>query len=151
MRILIEKSLRRLTFFDDGDRPLLRCPVSLGRAEGPKQRAGDYRTPEGVYYVCLVKENGKYGPSLGLSYPSLRDAREAAAEGRLDPALLPLFEQAEAERRRPPWGTPLGGEIYIHAGGASDNWTAGCVALEPNDMDRLFALAGPGTDVDIRP
>lgn len=151
MRILIEKSLRRLTLWNDEGQPVLECPVGLGRAEGPKRRAGDLRTPEGAYTICLIKENGKYGPSLGLSYPSLADARAAAADGRLDPALVPLFAEAEAEHRRPPWGTPLGGEIYIHAGGASSDWTAGCIALEPADMDRLFALAGPGDRVDIRP
>ena len=58
MRVLIEKSLRRLTLFDDENRALLQCPAGLGRAEGPKKRAGDFRTPEGAYYVCLVKENG---------------------------------------------------------------------------------------------
>lgn len=40
--------------------------VALGcEPEGPKQREGDGRTPEGVYAICLVKERGKYGRSLG--------------------------------------------------------------------------------------
>ena len=147
----MEKALRRLTLFAEDGTVLLRCPAGLGRAEGAKRRSGDLRTPEGAYYVCLKKENGKYGPSLGLSYPSLADARAAAGDGRLDPALVPLFAQAEAERRRPPWGTALGGEIYIHAGGAGSDWTAGCVALEPADMDRLYALARPGDPVTILP
>ena len=151
MRVLIEKRKRLLTLLDDAGRPALQCPVGLGRADGPKRREGDLRTPEGEYYICLAKENGKYGPSLGLSYPSLADARAAAGDGRLDPALVPLFAQAEAERRRPPWGTALGGEIYIHAGGAGSDWTAGCVALEPADMDRLYALARPGDPVTILP
>ena len=46
-------------------------------------------------------------------------------------------------------GTALGGEIYIHAGGSGENWTAGCIALEPEDMDALFAACGLGTPVTI--
>ena len=67
MRVIIEKHERRLTVFEGG-REVFRCRVALGcEPEGPKQREGDGRTPEGVYTICLVKERGKYGRSLGLS------------------------------------------------------------------------------------
>ena len=145
----MEKALRRLTLFAEDGAVLLRCPVGLGRAEGAKRRSGDLRTPEGAYYVCLKKENGKYGPSLGLSYPSAADAEYGVRAGIIGGELLPLFRQAEANRVRPPWGTALGGEIYIHAGGSGENWTAGCIALEPEDMDALFAACGLGTPVTI--
>ncbi|MFR5856107.1 MAG: L,D-transpeptidase family protein [Lachnospiraceae bacterium] len=39
---------------------------------------------------------------------------------------------------RPPWGTALGGEIYLHEGGTASDWTQGCIALESADMARLF-------------
>ena len=149
MKALIEKAERRLTLFADDGSVLFRCRAAFGRADGPKRRAGDLRTPEGDYYVCLVKPQGKYGPSLGLSYPSVRDAREGVRLGVIGPELLVLFERAEAEHTRPPWGTALGGEIYIHAGGSAENWTAGCVALEPEDMGVLFPLCGLGTPVTI--
>ena len=69
MRITVEKQKRRLTL-TDGDRTLFSCPVALGSAPmGPKRAAGDGKTPEGEYYVCL-KKMGKYGPSLGVSYPN---------------------------------------------------------------------------------
>ena len=129
---------------------MMACRVGLGRAEGPKHRSGDLRTPEGDYYVCLKKENGKYGPSLGLSYPSVADAVNGVRESLIGEELLPLFEQAEAAHTRPPWGTALGGEIYIHAGGSAENWTAGCIALDPEDMDALFAQCDMGTPVTIR-
>ncbi len=150
MRIVIEKARRRLTLYADDGTEVLACRAGLGRSEGPKRRSGDLRTPEGEYYVCLKKENGKYGPSLGLSYPSLADAERGAGEGLISKELLLLFEQAEASRTRPPWGTALGGEIYIHAGGSAEDWTAGCVALDPEDMDALFAQCGMGTSVIIR-
>ena len=82
MRVIIEKHERRLTVFE-GEREVFRCRAALGREpEGPKQREGDGRTPEGVYVICLVKERGKYGRSLGLSYPGIRDAQEALLRGR---------------------------------------------------------------------
>ncbi|MBQ8081625.1 MAG: L,D-transpeptidase [Clostridia bacterium] len=150
-KILIEKSLRRLTLLRE-DGPAFSCPIALGsQPVGHKARAGDGKTPEGQYAVCLIKERGKFGPSLGLSYPSLRDARAAVLDDRLDPALLPLFEAAERTGNRPPWGTPLGGEIYIHGGGASSDWTAGCVALHDDDMAALFPLCPLGTPVEILP
>lgn len=151
-RLIIEKSLRRLTLYAQDGAILLACRVALGKTPvGHKQREGDGRTPEGRYYVCLRRENGKFGPALGISYPSEEDARRAVSEGRLDANLLPLFEDAERQQKRPPWGTPLGGEIYVHGGGADRDWTAGCVALEQADMDRLFALCKEGDEVLILP
>ena len=94
----MEKALRRLTLFAEDGTVLLRCPAGLGRAEGAKRRSGDLRTPEGAYYVCLKKENGKYGPSLGLSYPSAADAEYGVRAGIIGGELLPLFRQAEAKR-----------------------------------------------------
>ena len=77
MRVVIEKRSRRLTVLD-GERELFHCRAALGREpEGPKRREGDGRTPEGVYTICLVKERGKYGRSLGLSYPGVEDAQAA--------------------------------------------------------------------------
>ena len=32
---------------------------------------------------------------------------------------------------------------------SGENWTAGCIALEPEDMDALFAACGLGTPVTI--
>ena len=131
---------------------MLHCRVALGKAPiGHKMREGDGKTPEGAYFVCLRREKGKYGFSLGISYPSLTDAKNAVSEGRLDEALLHLFEEAERETKRPPWGTSLGGEIYIQAGGSDRDWTAGCIALDEGDMEKLFAMIDHGDRVEIIP
>jgi murein L,D-transpeptidase YafK len=151
VRIIVTKSERRLILLSEG-RALLDARVALGRApEGPKRRQGDGRTPEGLYRVCLVKPNGKYGKSLGLSYPNAGDARRAFAERAIDADELRAIESAEAEGRRPPWGTALGGEIYLHEGPVDADWTQGCVALAPEDMARLFACADRIEAVEIRP
>lgn len=151
MRIIIEKALRRLRVTQDG-RELFACPVGLGRApEGAKQASGDGRTPEGSYFICLVKENGKYGRSLGLSYPGPEDAENALKKGLIDQRTFDNILLAHREHRRPPWGSPMGGEIFIHEGGAAEDWTQGCIALETRDMDRLFALYPQVDEVRIVP
>ena len=149
--ILIEKARRQLTLFLPGQAPL-RFPVALGGApEGTKRAEGDGRTPEGRYCVCTRNARSKFHLALGLSYPSAADARAALREGRVDAATCAAICRAEAEGRRPPWDTPLGGFIMIHGGGASGDWTAGCVALEDAAMDALWPLCPLGTAVEIRP
>lgn len=151
MRIVVEKHSRRLTLYE-GERAVFTCRAALGREPaGPKRREGDGRTPEGSYTVCLVKEQGKYGRSLGLSYPGAEDAQAAFARGEIDAGALEAVERAHREGRRPPWGTALGGEIYIHEGGAASDWTQGCIALEQGDMDYIFPLRGQIERVEIRP
>ncbi len=150
-RILIEKSKRRLSLLM-GEELLFSCTVALGRCPvGPKQREGDGRTPEGLYTICLVKEQGKYGRSLGLSYPNQRDADAALTDLRIDLATHQAISQRLAQGQRPPWGTPLGGEIYIHEGGTATDWTQGCIALESADMDILFPQWQQVETVEIVP
>lgn len=144
--ILIEKQKRRLTL-SDGARTLFSCPVALGKCPlGHKTRAGDMKTPEGEYFICLKRGTGKFGPALGVSYPSLSDAKSGGITGEL----LALFAHAEAARTRPPWGTALGGEIYLHGRGAGTDWTAGCIALNDGDMAALYLLVPYGTRVVIK-
>ena len=150
MKILVEKARRLLTLMED-DIPLHSCPIALGREPvGRKQREGDGRTPEGCYYICLVKEQGKYGRSLGLSYPGPEDAEQGCAEGAIDLQAKEAILRAWEKGVRPPWGTALGGEIYIHEGGTDSDWTQGCIALCSRDMDAVFPLREKITVVEIR-
>ena len=151
MKIVIHKKERTLAL-TDGGAPVFACRIALGRApEGPKQREGDGRTPEGSYFICLVKEAGKYGRSLGISYPGPADAQAAFREGRIDQRTLDNICAAHNENRRPPWGSPMGGEVYIHEGGSSSDWTQGCIALDEQDMDALFLHHAQVDEVLILP
>lgn len=151
VRIRIEKSKRLLTLIAGGE-TLHTCRVGLGREPaGRKRQEGDGRTPEGEYTVCLIKEQGKYGRSLGLDYPNRRDADLALHENRIDAATHQAICQRLAAGERPPWGTPLGGEIYLHEGGSAADWTQGCIALDEGDMDILFAHREQIAGVEILP
>ena len=152
--ILIEKSARRLTFLR-GEKTLFACPVHLGGCpEGHKEREGDGRTPEGRYRVCTVNRQSKYHISLGISYPSRRDAKRARREKRLSFWDYALLSFADFFRLRPKWNTPLGGFIMIH-GEAPDkrtgDWTQGCIALSNENIEKLASLCKRGEMVEIRP
>ena len=148
----IHKGRRELVLLEDDGTVALKAAIALGWSPlGPKRREGDGKTPEGVYTICLVKEAGRHGQSLGLSYPEAADADAALAVGRIDRATHAAILAAHRQGLRPPWGSSLGGEIFIHAGGTQGDWTQGCIALEKKDMARLFALAGSIARVEILP
>ena len=151
MEILIEKSARQLTLLHEG-KPLLLFPIALGKCPaGHKEREGDLRTPEGMYYVCTRNAQSKFHLALGLSYPNPDDADAALARREITSAEHQAILCAHAALRRPPWDTRLGGFIMIHGGGTASDWTAGCIALENSDIEKLFSLCPLKTPVRILP
>jgi len=44
----------------------------------------------------------------------------------------------------------LGGEIFIHGGGETWDWTYGCVMLRNQDIEELFKVVALGTQVVIQ-
>jgi len=149
-RILVEKSLHRLTAFD-GDKPAKRYRVAVGEGRGDKFSEGDKCTPEGDFYVCSKNPRSKYVLSLGLSYPDVEDAARGLRDGIITQAQHDAIAQAVRQRRQPPWNTPLGGEIMIHGCGAGRDWTLGCVAMEDDDIRELYPAIPVGTVVRIVP
>ena len=150
--IVVEKAARRLRLLDAEGAMIAEYPIVIGRAAaGTKEVEGDRRTPEGDYFVCVKNPNSKFHLSLGLNYPNPLDARRGFAGGLITAEQLAAIETAEHERRRPPWDTPLGGEIFIHGHGDGRGGTAGCVAVSDAAIDEIYALVYVGTPVTIRP
>ncbi len=151
-RIVVSKSARQLTAYDQHGRVLKVWPVAIGRSPvGHKQREGDERTPEGEYYVCVKNPQSGFHLSIGLSYPSRADAERALADGRIEEPDYRRIAEAERLRQAPPWKTALGGEIFIHGEMETRGATAGCVAITNEAMDELFPLVEPGVTVVIEP
>jgi murein L,D-transpeptidase YafK len=149
--LFISKSTRRLSLLVEG-KEVFTARAALGRSSlGPKEREGDRRTPEGDYYVCTRNDKSRYRRFLGLSYPNLRDAEAGFRAGRITRAQRDAIADAVRGRRRPPWDTPLGGEVGIHGSGAGRDWTLGCVAVEDPDIDVLWKACPLGTPVRIVP
>lgn len=151
LRIVITKSERRLDLHT-ADGVVRTYRVGLGSdALGDKEREGDGRTPEGEFYVCVKNPESKFYRSLGLSYPNRLDAERGLREGLISDDESDRIVEAIDNGKTPPQDTPLGGEIYIHGGGAQSDWTAGCIALDNENMQDLYDAVDIGTPVTIKP
>ena len=136
----------------------LRLPVALARAAGPKRARGDQRMPEGEYRIAgPMRPSRRFHRFLPIDYPSVADAERAFAEGRIGAAERDAIVRAHRARRMPPQETALGGHLGFHGegrrwrGSGALDWTEGCIALRDEDIERLGALAPPGTPVRIVP
>jgi tetratricopeptide (TPR) repeat protein len=137
-KILIEKKERRLTLISK-DKLLKTYKIALGgNPNGPKERQGDNKTPEGTYVIDSRNKDSRYHLSLHISYPNERDRRRAKE-----------------------LGVSPGGDIMIHGikNGLSwigdlhteVDWTKGCIAVTDEEIEEIDKLVPNGTIVEIRP
>ena len=126
-------------------------PIALGwNSEGHKRVEGDGRTPEGSYSI-VTKHRSKFHLFMGVSYPNKDDASAGLDDGRISKSDHSEIIEASDEGKRPPWSTDLGGAIGVHGGGIVTDWTAGCIALENEGIEELYAMAKIGTPIIILP
>src|SRR6185437_8754490 len=79
--VLVLKSAHRLILLRDGI-VLKDYPIALGRhPQGPKQRRGDGKTPEGGYVIDRRFTDTPYHLALHISYPNAADVKRARARG----------------------------------------------------------------------
>lgn len=148
-RIVVIKSQRKLELYD-GENLIKTYRIVLGNSpNGDKEREGDGKTPEGDFYVFGKNPESKFHLSLGLSYPSTDNAERGLSAGLIDQNEKDLIKQAIAKGEMPPQKTALGGEIFIHGGGAASDWTEGCIALDNSDIEELFVVTSKGVPVKI--
>lgn len=137
-RILIEKKERLLTLISKG-KVLKTYKIALGgNPNGPKERQGDNKTPEGTYVIDSRNSGSRYHKSLHISYPNAKDKKRAKQ-----------------------LGASPGGDIMIHGikNGFSwvgdlhteVDWTKGCIAVTDEEIEEIDKLAPNGTIVEIRP
>ena len=137
-RIVIEKGKHTMSLLD-GAKVVKSYKVALGgHPEGAKDRQGDHKTPEGVYFVDAKKPSSQFHKALHVSYPNQAD-RERAKKLGLNP----------------------GGDIEIHGLGAKwgwvgaahreTDWTDGCIAVTNGEIDEIYPLIEVGTPVEIKP
>jgi tetratricopeptide (TPR) repeat protein len=137
-KILIEKKERQLTLISK-DKVLKTYKIALGgNPNGPKERQGDNKTPEGTYVIDSRNKDSRYHLSLHISYPNEKD-KKRAKELHVSP----------------------GGDIMIHGikNGFSwvgdfhteVDWTKGCIAVTDEEIEEIVKLAPNGTIIEIRP
>jgi tetratricopeptide (TPR) repeat protein len=137
-KILIEKKARQLMLISKGE-VLKTYKIALGGdPNGPKERQGDNKTPEGTYVIDSRNRDSYYYRSLHISYPNERDKKRAKE-----------------------LGVSPGGNIMIHGlkkdfswvgdAHAKVDWTQGCIAVTNEEIEEIDKLAPNGTIVEIRP
>jgi hypothetical protein len=133
--IIVDKMAHDLSLYQNG-KLSARVTVELGANWiGVKVRRGDRATPEGRYYIRRKIASMSYRKALEINYPNDDDRRLSAAN-----------EKIKSTGRC----TDLGGDIEIHGGGGKQcNWTDGCIALENDDIDRIYSRVNVGTPVTI--
>jgi murein L,D-transpeptidase YafK len=113
--------------------------VQLGlNPVGPKRCNGDYRTPEGLYYINSKNSASKFHKSLGISYPNAVDLQRSAKIG-LSPGGDIMIH-----------GLP-NGEENVGPDRYQNDWTWGCIAIRNAEVDELFEHTEVGTPLLITP
>ncbi len=118
---------------------------------GTKIKQGDGATPEGEYFLTHKNPNSKFYLSLGVSFPNNSDAAKGLKNKLLTQAEHDAIVTAHTTGHKPPQNTKLGGDIFLHGGGTSTDWTWGCVALSNEDIKELFDLLPLKTRIRIEP
>ena len=150
-RVVIKKSQRKLELFD-GEKLVKTYKIALGFAPvGDKEKQGDGKTPEGEFYVFTKNDKSKFYLSLGISYPNIEDAARGLEAKLITKTEYDKIVRAVKNKKMPLQNTKLGGEIYLHGGGNSGDWTWGCVALKNEEIKELFDTLTVGTRVKIEP
>lgn len=137
-RIVVRKSERRLYLMRRGE-VLRSYRVALGlQPAGPKEREGDFRTPEGRYLLTRRNARSDFFLSIQVSYPNDEDVRRARHR-HLDPGGSIMLHGLPNNLRHPP-------EYY-----ATADWTDGCIAMSDSDMVELWMMTQDNTPIDIQP
>lgn len=131
--LIVSKLERRLSVYKNGE-VIRTYDVGLGfNGLADKRHAGDNATPEGRYTIIRKIPSSLYYKALLINYPNDEDRKGFALE--------------KAKGNIPRW-VGIGGDVEIHGGG-EDSLTRGCVSLDNNKMDELYALVSVGTPITI--
>jgi len=157
--IRISKTEQTLYAYQGGHL-IARLPTDLGyNFFADKERRGDradpdhWRTPEGQFFVASKNPNSQFYKAFVLNYPNTEDAERGLRDSLISQSQYDAIVLAERSMTMPLMNTELGGYIEIHGDGTGDrtNWTQGCIAIQNEELDRLWDLIVVGTPVLIDP
>jgi len=137
-RVVVYKAQRRMDLMR-GEEVLRSYKVALGlMPEGHKERAGDFRTPEGRYWLVRRNPRSDFFLSIQVSYPNDQDMKRARANG-WDPGGSIMIHGLPNHLKREP-------NYYT-----ARDWTDGCIAVSNSDMVEIWLLTNNNTPIDILP
>lgn len=144
MQLVVYKSKRSLLLYRHGEF-VKQYPIVLGfKPEGRKRHQYDTKTPEGYYQINHKRPHERWRYFISINYPNRRDELIYAAEREAG-----LIPKAEGKT------LPIGFGIGIHGNDKPDkqsrgvDWTKGCIAMENDDIDEIYAIAAVGTPIWI--
>jgi murein L,D-transpeptidase YafK len=136
--VVVTKAARTLTLMRQGE-VVKTYKISLGREPvGPKEKAGDSRTPEGNYLIDSRNPRSKFHLALHISYPSPQDKIQAERGGRAPGGAIMIHG-------RPNWTG------WIRALYEDRDWTDGCISVSNADIDEIWSAVPDGTPISIFP
>lgn len=136
--IKVVKHERQLYLLSNGS-IVSHYPVVLGTNPiGHKQREGDGRTPEGSYVLDRKNKSSQFYRSIHLSYPNAQDIKYAN-ENHVQPGSDIMLH---GQRNGFGWLSSIMQRF---------DWTAGCIALSNEDLDKIWVQINEGTPIIIEP
>jgi murein L,D-transpeptidase YafK len=136
-RVVVRKAARRLELMR-GSEVLGSYHISLGLVPtGQKEKAGDFRTPEGRYLLTRRNARSDFFLSIQVSYPGPDDMKRARKNG-WDPGGSIMIHGLPNRLKRDP-------NYY------TSDWTDGCIAVSNSDMVEIWLLTHDDTPIDILP
>ena len=137
-RLIVHKAERRLELLKGGT-VVAQYPIKLGlNPSGHKLHEGDFRTPEGHYYLSRRNPRSDFFLSIEVSYPNDADRRRARGNGKQPGGSIMIHGQPNVPRKP--------ADYY-----ARNDWTDGCIAVSNSDMVDIWLRTKVGLPIDIRP
>lgn len=144
-RVLIQKKAHTMKLQAADGSEVASYSVAIGPGGmGPKRKEGDMTTPVGRYHITMHQPS-QYKIFLRLDYPTAADWKR--------------FNALKASGDLPK-SANIGGDIGIHGPPVSvpaeaksawklSDWTAGCIAVNDDEISEVARLVKDGTVVDI--
>ncbi len=145
--IVVYKSMFRLGLYKDGrlvsvEDQRFCFPIAMGSSpETQKTMRDNASTPEGWYRIGSKRDVGEtnFYKALHIDYPNQEDVERAFAQEIVTDHIRKQLLASIRAGAVPSQGTDMGGWVMIHGYGSIPNsWTAGCVALDNENLDLLF-------------
>ena len=141
--VTVVKSERKMYLSCKG-KVLKKYDIALGENPvGPKRVQGDKKTPEGKYKLDYYKANSSFYKALRISYPNRKDSRNAWKMGKSPGGAIMIHGQ--------PNNRKIEKSFLNRFFKRNNDWTAGCIALENDEMDEVLRLVKVGTPIHIKP
>lgn len=137
-RIEVIKSKRIMKLYQ-GKKVIRSYKIGLGRNPvGRKEKLGDNKTPEGVYYISGRNDSSAFYLSLKISYPNEDDIKYAEKKGYDAGNNIMIHGEPKDPKIAPLWGKKR-------------DWTAGCIAVTNEEIKEIWNLVPDGTVIEIKP